>query len=253
MHHDHFVDANVLVGSQIGWDKHHKISLAYVARVERVNIIRHTSVNAFHEARHVFEAIRVIGGDYLDHLSLYKFTAAREEIVSNIVDCKGKYEQTQELSDKEKDRLDSFINDIYVNDSLVKMIEQDTINGVSNFRGKMINATKEAFRLLRKDCNQRDKDPKIDLFERKDPNHPEKEAQYPDVQLALSEIIVDNENDVKLLVDTHHLETLIKKNISFVTFDKTHFFGENEENKRRIEEVLEGIFMQHPTYGLSKI
>gem|GEM_PF-5733967 len=228
-------------------DKHHTIATEYTERVDREKIARHTSQLAFNESKRVFEQIREIGGGYLDALSKYHYTT--ENILSEMLQCQTEYEKTQNLSDNEKERLFSFINDIYRSSQIVRCIQQDTINGVSNFKNDVLKGIKKATKDLHNDVKMQ----RLHLYRRFESPNPQRRVRYAEaahLRRNLSNVIVDNDNDVELLIDAYYLRNEYGiANLCFVTFDNKHFFGQNDANRTDIEAILRGIYVQHPSYG----
>jgi predicted nucleic acid-binding protein len=245
---DHFLDTNVLVGANIGWDRFRRSATEYLERTDRENIIRHTSQRAFNEGLGVFAEIREIGGGYLEHLSTYEFTTdcTQEDVRDHMLDCQSDYEVTENLSERQKKRLSDFIDDIYSQCKILDRVREDSSNGISNFNSRVTLAIKKATSRLHKDV----KTGRFRLYQKS--KKPRRRVRYDEaarLKTNLSNIILDNPNDVELLIDAHYLRNEYGiANLCFVTFDKKHFFGEQDKNKLCIEGILKGIYVQHPSY-----
>ncbi len=231
MFNDHFLDANILVGSRVDWDRQHNLAAKYMA-VEGVK--RHTSIRVYFESKGVFERCRRLILSYLTKF-YDKFCRISNPLhIDQII-----YAFTKEflgrLEEKEKKILNSFVEQ---NFGEIRNIALGGEKELGDFKNLVISTFKNAINSIDKDCIP-DSNALICRYDGCPPHY---NVYYSEEYTKLFRAI-NYENDVLVLLDSYFIKNNhIKKNVCFVTTDYEHIL----KNKIIIESSLAGVSLLHP-------
>lgn len=231
MFNDHFLDANILVGSRVDWDKQHNLATKYMA-IEGVK--RHTSRRVYYESKGVFERSRRLILSYL--IKFYerfsRFSNSLHIDQSIIAFTK---EFVGRLEEKEQKILNSFVAQ---NFGEIRNVALGGEKELGDFKRIVVSTFKNAINSIDKDCIS-DSNALICRYDGCPPHY---NVYYAEEYTKLYRAI-NYENDILVLLDSYFIKNNhIKNNICFVTTDYEHIL----KNKIIIESALVGVSLLNP-------
>jgi len=231
MFKDHFLDANILVGSRISWDRQYNSATQYMALE---GIRRHTSKRVYYESRGVFERSRGLILKYLKRF-YEEFNKSPDPMRLDQIIRTFTRGFSGTLGEKESKILNSFVERNFME------IRNTALGGereFGDFRKAIVDAFMVAINSIDRDCYS---DPKAVVC-RYDDCPPDYRSCYADESTRLLKVI-NYENDVFVVLDSYFVKNkYIKDNVCFVTTDHEHML----KNKAQIENILAGIFIMKP-------
>ncbi|NJD04712.1 MAG: hypothetical protein FIA99_19405 [Ruminiclostridium sp.] len=228
MFRDHFLDANILVGSRIDWDKQHNLATKYMA-VEGLK--KHTSKRVYNESKGVFERTRRLILSYLKKFYEEFSVSSNPLRIDQIIKAFTK-KFADKFEEKEQNILNSFVERNFGD---IRNIALGGEKELGDFKKVVIDTFKNALNSIDRDCVPDSKA----LIYRYD-GCPL--TYYTKEYIKLSEVI-NYENDILVLLDSYFIKNKhIINNICFVTTDYNHIL----KNKSEIEKVLNGISLMCP-------
>lgn len=239
MSKNHFLDANILIGSRIQWDHQYNCTTKYMALE---GIIWYTSIRVFKEARGVFQRNRRLINKYINALyEKYPTFSDPLKLDANIERFNRSYERNLH-NEKDQQVLQSFITSNQ-GDIRYMLLGGDSVYG--DFSRSISSAFMFAINSLQGDCKC-DSSSKIIRYDGCPLTY---DGKYTTVCDQLS-AIMNYDNDVLVLLDSVHLrENILQSRLRFVTTDVEHFVSKKDE----IEGVLEEILIDHPKDHLRSI
>jgi hypothetical protein len=231
MFSDHFLDANILVGSRISWDRQYNGTTRYMALE---GIRRHTSKRVYYESRGVFERSRGLILKYLKRF-YEEFNRSRDPMRLDQIIRAFTRKFSGSLGEKESKILNSFVERNFME------IRNTALGGereFGDFRRAIIDAFMGAINSIDRDCYS---DPKAVIC-RYDDCPPDYRNCYAAENNRLLKVI-NYESDVLVALDSYFIRNkYIKNNVCFVTTDHEHML----KKKAEIESILTGIFIMQP-------
>lgn len=229
---NHFLDANVLIGSRINWDGQHHYAYRYM---QRKGFRRHTSERVYSECTRVFGRFRRTVLRYLKYME-QNFPAhpnplTLDRTIDNLTSRLVRSLETR----REQDVLKSFVHG---NMGDLRNVALGTEEDRRAFGQEVIDVIKAALDSLDRDCRD---DPSAPVFcytccpENYDTIFPERMSTLID---ALS-----YKPDTLVILDSYYLlVNHIREEICFVTTDVVHIL----RNRSTIETTLPGITVHEP-------
>lgn len=227
---NHFLDANILVGSRLPLDTQYDRSSHYLSLPE---LKRCTSNHAYFEAKGVLQNRRRLALRYLKELYENPLPDA-----SNINRNMRIFNEdfTAALEDSEKRIIYTFFDNYK---DLIKKIALGSISHYDALKQDTIDEIKSALNALDIDCNS-DVSALIYRFD----SCPDRYILYFDEEAKLMSTI-NYKNDVQILLDAYYIKNShIRSQICFITTDREHILN----NKPNIEEILRGMCIQPPRF-----
>ncbi len=231
MFSDHFLDANILVGSRISWDRQYNSTTRYMAME---GIRRHTSKRVYYESRGVFERSRSL---ILKCLKRFyeEFNKSRDPMRLDQIIRAFTRRFSGSLGEKERKILNSFVERNFME------IRNTALGGeeeLGDFRRAVIGAFMGAINSIDRDCYS---DPKAMILRYDDCPYDYRNCYAVENNRLLK--VINYENDVFVVLDSYFIRNkYIKNKVCFVTTDHEHIL----KNKAEIEIVLTGIFVMQP-------
>jgi len=251
MHQNHFLDTNIIVGSELRWNKRRRAINDYLTTIEA---IRHITSSVFDECILVLSSNRRIVTQFLkelrDEVESFNSLHLQKEITrykngflekqNNQLRESGfsQNEQLQhELTLRErKKRIDSFVLE---NERLIEAAANG-FAGIEAYRQEIVEQIKDATDRVVKNCCT----PQEISFDRHDVAV-SNIRQFKDEQRELAQRI-DNKNDVRILLESYFVkQAKIQQNICFVTIDKADISG---KYRTLIEQTLKGLRIREPEF-----
>lgn len=229
MPYDHFLDANILIGSRISWDIQYNSAVTYMATE---GIVRHTSKRVYNESRGAFERSRRLILNFLKEF-YNKFSKYSNplHIDMNIKIFTGNF--IRPLKEKEGKIINSFVNQNFEDLKNVALSGEVELGA---FKNNVIDSINNAINSIDNDCYP---DSKAVVCRYDDcPN-------YYTIDIGYNQIlnVINYENDTLVLMDSYFIKNnYIKNGVCFVTTDQKHILS----NKTEIERILSGIFVISP-------
>jgi len=228
---DYFLDANILVGSRISWDRQYNSATRFMALE---NKRMHTSKRVYDESRGVFERSRGLILKYLkrfyEEFSISPYPMRLDSIIKSFTN---KFSRT--LGEKERKILTSFV------ERNCMEIRNTALGGereLGDFRRAIVDSFMGAINSIDRDCYSDQKA----MICRYDDCPVDYKNCYVDENNRLFKII-NYENDVYVVLDSYFIRNkYIKSNVCFVTTDHEHIL----KNKSEIEGILTGIYIMQP-------
>lgn len=229
MSENHFLDANVIIGSLISWDAQHDRSVRYF---ETQGMFRHTSRRVYSECVGVFEGSRPVLLRYLKEF-YRRFNGFSDPIRLDTLIQQFTSEYSAGLeNDKMKRIVSSFVRANMPDLRNVALGGEHTFGEFKqSVRDAIIYALNElgcrcidtaGAEIFRFDCCPTDHTPLYAL-------------QYGNLFSSLNYA-----PDVNVLLDSYHIkETQLQSTVWFITTDIIHI----KTNKVKIEQVLPGIII----------
>lgn len=230
MYPDHFLDANILIGSRIKWDTQYNASTIYM---QRTGLQRCTSYTVFKGSLGWFHKRRIAINSYLEFLLNHKYPKDSDKIIKKVKRLRRKYFKNLDESKAEILKTFAYKTTKYLEYEIRKV----GVNGIQNYASCVRDVLKNAIKSLRQDVNVNLNAP-IRMY-----TAPEI-LPYRSLRDALNNII-NNGNDVRILLESYFIKNKeIGRNVSFVTTDKEDFL----DNKIEIERHVSGIHIQAPDF-----
>ncbi len=231
MFSDHFLDANILVGSRISWDKQHNSTTRYMALE---GIRRHTSKRVYYESRGVFERSRGLILKYLKRF-YEEFNISPDPMRLDQIIRAFTRKFSGSLGEKDSKILNSFVERNFMESRNIALGGEREFG---DFIRAIIDAFMGAINSIDRDCYS---DTKA-MICRYDDCPPDYRNCYVAENNRLLKVI-NYENDVSVVLDSYFIKNkYIKNNVCFVTTDHEHIL----KNKAEIESILTGIFIMQP-------
>lgn len=232
MTNHHFLDANIIIGSTLYWDRQYDQTTKYM-QLEYIQ--RHTSARVFDECRGVYGRFRRTTHSYLMYLfnnlpsSPNPFTL--DTTINAITE---RYLRTLD-SQKQKNLIRSFTR------SNMEDIRQCVLGSEeyrNQYRRKITDTIKEALYALQFICSE-DKSALITCYS----GCPQEYTTDLTMEKRKLLEIILYEPDICVLLDSFYLMiTIINSQSHFITADKNHIL----QNAGAIEEILPGILIRDP-------
>ena len=237
---DHFLDANILIGSLIDWDVQHRCTTNYMNRKE---LKRHTSKRVYREAKGVLEKMRRTIPKFLD--KFYDDLNKREgshNVLTNVdyqkmIDkSSNDFIKKERLNDKERNAIKSFV---WMNFLDLQKVALGGENKFGEFKKDIIDIFKRALNTLDKKCQTRDKELIICRYDECPESYKD---DYPNERSDLNSLI-NYKNDVLVLLDSYYIKNhWVQNDVCFITTDKEHILSSADG----IEKILCGIYIAEP-------
>ena len=188
--HDHFLDANILIGSRISWDIQYNSAVTYMAAK---GIVRHTSKRVYNESRGAFERSRRLILNFLKEF-YNKFS---------------KYSNPRKI-------INSFVNQ---NSEDLKNVALSGEVGLGDFKKNVIDSINNAINSIDNDCY-----PDLKAVVCRYDGCP----NYYTIDIGYNQIlnVINYENDALVLMDSYFIKNnYIKNSVYFVTTDQKHILS----------------------------
>lgn len=232
MPENHFLDANVIIGSLISWDAQHDRSVRYF---EIHGMFRHTSLRVYGECTGVFEASR---RELLRYLKEFyrRFNQTSDPLHIDALIQRFTAEYSAGLADDRMKRIVSNFVRTHIMD-----LRNVALGGERTF-GEFNQDIRDAIRYALDELANRCIDAEGAEIYRYDSCPSDHTPVYP----AEYGVLFGSMNyapDVNVLLDSYHIkETQLRSTVRFITTDFTHI----TRNKVTIERVLPGIHIFNP-------
>lgn len=232
MTHNHFLDANIIIGSTLYWDRHYERAARYL---HLENIRRHTSGRVYDECRGVYGRFRRTIISYLTYLFRNLPSSPNPFTLDSTINAITERYLRTIGSSGQKNLIRSFAR------SNMEDIRQCMLRSEEEriqYRQKIIDTIKEALYTLEFICSE-DTDALILSYS----CCPD---EYTDLLAAEKSALLERityEPDINVLLDSFNIMThRIQSQIHFITTDKNHIL----QNASAIEEILPGILIRDP-------
>lgn len=243
---DHFLDTNILIASRIDWDVHFNNATEYM--IEK-NIKRHASKMTHEEADNVFghmrQNIRAFLVSYLGNQTRPPMMSITDFVSRQITNFEKRCKSTSNYMYNKKvwRSIES-----YIRKNLTRI--QDAAAGGKSELIKLANEAdkyiQSAIDSLLLDCKD---DPNAKIHEHS--NCPPDYLNYNGYGALYNALYdkkdtnkISNSDDVRILLDSFFVMNETKKEMHFVTFDKSDII----DHQSLIEKTLNGIYVIEPDY-----
>ncbi len=228
----HFLDANIIIGSTLYWDRHYELTTKYM---HLEDIGRHTSERVYDECRGVYGGFRRTIISYLAHLFRNLPSSPNPFTLDTTINAiTEKYLRTLD-SHRQSNLIRSFMR------SNMEDIRQCMLRSEEErdqYRRKITDTIKEALYTLQFTCSE-DTDALIVCYSCCPQDYTDDLAAEKNALLE----VIQYEPDTNVLLDSFHIMShRIQSPTHFITTDNNHIL----QNATAIEERLPGILIRDP-------